>query len=204
MLQNIVERVTQDEPQITKYDTIAGDGDCGETLLKGVKAVNEHFSPTSADLDLIHIFQAIATTVERSMDGTSGAIYAIFLNALASNSLSSNLSSSSPPISVVKLLSRSLSQALEELCRYTTARKGHRTLMDALISFVETFSHTLGYGKAVEMASEGADGTRKMNALLGRASYVGKVAFGINGVPDPGALGVVSVLEGILQSISAI
>jgi hypothetical protein len=27
MLQNIVERVTQDEPQITKYDIIAGDGD---------------------------------------------------------------------------------------------------------------------------------------------------------------------------------
>lgn len=203
MLQNIVERVTEDEPQITKYDTIAGDGDCGETLLKGVKAVNKHFSPTSANLDLIHIFQAIATTVERSMGGTSGAIYAIFFNALA-NSLSSNLSSSSPAISVVKLLSRSLSQALEELCRYTTARKGHRTLMDALVPFVETFSHTTDFGNVVESASEGADGTRSMNALLGRASYVGKEAFGSDGVPDPGALGIVSVLEGILQSISAI
>jgi hypothetical protein len=27
---------TQDEPKITEYDTLAGDGDCGETLLNGV------------------------------------------------------------------------------------------------------------------------------------------------------------------------
>jgi triose/dihydroxyacetone kinase / FAD-AMP lyase (cyclizing) len=26
----------EDEPMITEYDTIAGDGDCGETLLSGV------------------------------------------------------------------------------------------------------------------------------------------------------------------------
>lgn len=37
ILRNIVSNVTEDEPQITHYDTIAGDGDCGETLLKGVR-----------------------------------------------------------------------------------------------------------------------------------------------------------------------
>lgn len=36
LLDAVLESVTRDEPQITKYDTIAGDGDCGETLLKGV------------------------------------------------------------------------------------------------------------------------------------------------------------------------
>jgi dihydroxyacetone kinase len=34
---SILESVIKDEPKITEYDTIAGDGDCGETLLKGVK-----------------------------------------------------------------------------------------------------------------------------------------------------------------------
>ena len=37
ILRHVVDKVVQDEPQITKYDTIAGDGDCGETLLKGVR-----------------------------------------------------------------------------------------------------------------------------------------------------------------------
>lgn len=36
ILDAVLESVTRGEPQITRYDTIAGDGDCGETLLKGV------------------------------------------------------------------------------------------------------------------------------------------------------------------------
>lgn len=36
ILDGVLESVTRNEPQITRYDTIAGDGDCGETLLKGV------------------------------------------------------------------------------------------------------------------------------------------------------------------------
>jgi dihydroxyacetone kinase len=44
LLQNIIssvaERVRQDEPLITKYDTIAGDGDCGTTLLTGANGTS--------------------------------------------------------------------------------------------------------------------------------------------------------------------
>lgn len=36
VIESIAESVGQAEPQITKYDTIAGDGDCGTTLLSGV------------------------------------------------------------------------------------------------------------------------------------------------------------------------
>jgi dihydroxyacetone kinase len=39
----IVANVVRDEPEITKFDTIAGDGDCGETLLKGVNGKNPLF-----------------------------------------------------------------------------------------------------------------------------------------------------------------
>jgi dihydroxyacetone kinase len=44
LLQNIIssvaERVRRDEPLITKYDTIAGDGDCGTTLLTGANGAS--------------------------------------------------------------------------------------------------------------------------------------------------------------------
>lgn len=36
VIESMAESVGQEEPQITKYDTIAGDGDCGTTLLNGV------------------------------------------------------------------------------------------------------------------------------------------------------------------------
>ena len=40
ILRNVLNKVTEDEPLITKYDTIAGDGDCGETLLKGAEGMH--------------------------------------------------------------------------------------------------------------------------------------------------------------------
>lgn len=35
IISSVAQRVQLDEPLITKYDTIAGDGDCGTTLLTG-------------------------------------------------------------------------------------------------------------------------------------------------------------------------
>jgi dihydroxyacetone kinase len=35
-LTSVAESIKKDEPLITKYDTLAGDGDCGETLLNGI------------------------------------------------------------------------------------------------------------------------------------------------------------------------
>lgn len=69
--------------------------------------------------------------------------------------------------------------------------------MDALIPFVEAVQNT-SLQNAYQEARNGADATRAMEAVLGRASYVGKEIFTEqDGIPDPGALGVVSVLRGI-------
>jgi dihydroxyacetone kinase len=42
-----------------------------------------------------------------------------------------------------------------------------------------------------------------MDAKLGRASYVAKEQLGLEeeGIPDPGALGVVSILEGVVAGL---
>lgn len=128
------------------------------------------------------------------MGGTSGAIYAIFLNAVANNLV--NFSAQDKEVS--SLLRSSLQAGLGELCRYTPARIGHRTLMDALIPFVETLSKTGAFDDALQEAKKGAEGTRQMEAALGRASYVGKERFEEEGgIPDPGALGIISILRGI-------
>jgi dihydroxyacetone kinase len=37
VLTEISRGIAEDEPAITYFDTIAGDGDCGETLLAGSK-----------------------------------------------------------------------------------------------------------------------------------------------------------------------
>ncbi|KAH8646877.1 Dak1 domain-containing protein [Xylariales sp. PMI_506] len=191
----------EDEPLITKYDMIAGDGDCGETLLSGVKELKEVFAKTDYEtMTLDKVFHLAATASENGMGGTSGAIYAIFLNAVSS-SISDILSAGDENLNLnaPAILKRALGSALQELCRYTRAREGHRTLMDALIPFVGAFGAEGNDLKAAyECAKKGAEATGQMEAVMGRASYVSKDVLAEQGVvPDPGALGVVSVLRGI-------
>lgn len=77
--------------------------------------------------------------------------------------------------------------------------------MDALIPFIEAYTEKLDFSTAVVATRKGADITRKLDAVLGRASYVGKDNLQIEetgiGVPDPGAVGVCSVLQGIGRAL---
>ncbi|KAL9563665.1 hypothetical protein ACKAV7_012333 [Fusarium commune] len=185
----------RDEPKITEYDTLAGDGDCGETLLNGVTGLVKEFENDDAvSLDIGQVFRRTATTAERSMGGTSGAIYAIFLNAVANRLL--ELTASSSSFTVSEFIQQALQSGLDELCRYTPARIGHRTLMDALIPFVKNYSLDGSLKAALAEARKGAESTRQMVAALGRASYVGQDRFDEEGgIPDPGALGVPSTVK---------
>ena len=79
---------------------------------------------------------------------------------------------------------------------YTRARPGYRTLIDALQPFVEALKAGKGPRAAAQAAHDGAEKTRKMDALVGRASYVAKEELrkldSEGGLPDPGAVGPVS------------
>ncbi|EHK21660.1 uncharacterized protein TRIVIDRAFT_126846, partial [Trichoderma virens Gv29-8] len=171
----IEKSTVEDEPLITKYDTIAGDGDCGETLLNGVNALVRLFNGYHGPkMTLYEIFRLAATAAERGMGGTSGAIYAIFLNAVSTSLAKSSDSSTSK--SVPELLKQALLEGLQDLYKYTLARRGHRTLMDALIPFVETLQES-SLQEAYAKARQGAELTKNMTATLGRASYVSKTVF---------------------------
>lgn len=84
------------------------------------------------------------------------------------------------------------------MSKYTPARPGDRTLIDALLPFLETLKETQGdLHAAVEAARKGAENTRGMKASLGRTVYVGDVGD----VPDPGAVGVLRLVEGLGEGL---
>lgn len=159
--------------------------------------------PGLDQLDLVVVLRQVAGIVEETMGGTSGAIYAIFLNAVSS-ALEAEATLAKDQ-SLQKAVSSALRSGLDELYRYTSARVGGRTMMDALIPFVEVLSMSNDLVSAVKAAENGAAKTRKMEALLGRASYVSKEQFALekDGIPDPGALGIVALVRGIATGLSS-
>ena len=79
-----LQAVVAAEPEITKYDTVVGDGDCGIGLKRGSEAILQLIqSGKDSEKDVALFVDAVCGVVEGTMDGTSGALYAIFLNAVA-------------------------------------------------------------------------------------------------------------------------
>ncbi|KAI4626982.1 uncharacterized protein J4E87_004323 [Alternaria ethzedia] len=190
-------RLIKAEPDVTRYDTIVGDGDCGIGLKRGAEAILKMLETAKETDDLLILMNHIIQVVELAMDGTSGAIYAIFLNALA-HGLRQNAPSSPQPVTPA-IWAKALDSSLKALGKYTPAKPGDRTLMDALYPFVETLSKTESIDKAAAAAQGGAQGTKGMKASLGRTVYVGGEGF--QEVPDPGAHGLAELLLGLSDGL---
>jgi hypothetical protein len=174
--------VIKAEPTITEYDTIVGDGDCGYTLRDGAKQVLSFIQGK----DLARLPETVAELVsdlEVNMGGTSGALYCIYLTALAGALASEST------------IPDALKAALQQLMKYTRARLGDRTMMDALIPFIETLKSSGDAERAIQASREGVEGTKKMEAKLGRSTYLDESAT--RGVPDPGAYGLLILLQGM-------
>ncbi|KAJ7206232.1 dihydroxyacetone kinase [Mycena haematopus] len=181
------------EPEITRMDTIAGDGDCGLTLKAGAQGVEKAIKAgTITGTDLVADVVAIAKVAENEMGGTSGALYSIFFSALAQGiqSAASGASTATP-----ELWGNALSAALTKLYTYTRARPPSRTLVDPLAAFVDAFN--AGFAGAVKAAAAAAEHTKDVDAKAGRSAYVDTAVLSREKVPDPGAWGVKTILEAL-------
>jgi len=122
--------------------------------------------------------------LEVNMGGTSGALYCIFLSSLSQQLWES------------ETFPDALNGALNHLLKYTRARLGDRTCLDCLIPFVETLQKTGDVKKALGEAEKGVENTKKLEAKLGRSSYLDESAT--RGIPDPGAYGLLMLLVGMV------
>ncbi|KAL8842119.1 MAG: hypothetical protein Q9176_002811 [Flavoplaca citrina] len=196
-LRSGLDKLISCEAEVTRYDSIVGDGDCGVGLKRGAEGIIRYLEEDDVTADALSSLSAIANIVESTMDGTSGALYAIFLNALAANIRKQD--SANPTDLTPSMWAHALGESLQALGVYTPALPGDRTLMDALVPFVETLEATGNTKQAAEAAKRGADNTKGMKASLGRSVYVG--GEGHKEVPDPGAYGLSQFLMGLAEAL---
>lgn len=195
-LEPALKRLIEAEAEVTRYDSVVGDGDCGVGLKRGAEGILKALPSMSSD-DAMMTLAKICSTIETTMDGTSGALYAIFLNSLASNLRAYD--TTSPKAVTTDIWGDALSMSLNDLAAYTPAQPGDRTLMDALCPFVKVLIKTNDVKEAAAAAKEGARRTKGMKASLGRSVYVGGKGF--EEVPDPGAYGLSIFLSGLADAL---
>ncbi|KIY64086.1 dihydroxyacetone kinase [Cylindrobasidium torrendii FP15055 ss-10] len=182
------------EPEITRMDTIAGDGDCGLTLKGGADSVKAAVKAGEiTGEDIIADMVVVAKIAAKDMGGTSGALYSIFFSGLA-QALKANASAGSISDDVWK---KSLGDALDKLYTYTRARPPSRTLIDPLAGFIKELGQ--GWPAAVQNATKAAEYTKEVDAKAGRSAYVDSSLLQQEKVPDPGAWGVMTILQALFK-----
>lgn len=142
-----------------------------------------------------------AELIDDTCGGTLGAIYSIFLAALTTEVRRLALEQGPNPTASPAFWGEAAKAALETLKLSTAARVGHRTVMDSLIPFAEALATEKDYERAYKATKAGGEGTAKLTAKLGRATYVNDDG---NLPPDPGAMSFVFLVKGMLEGLQSV
>jgi len=194
MISSATTKLSAEEPLLTKYDTIVGDGDCGITMKRGATEVASRLENGSLPVDHpVTLFAALADAVSASMGGTSGVLIELMFRKMSSNlSFCKSIGA--------KEMNAAIQAGVDAVCLYGGATLGSRTMLDALIPAAAAMVENAGIAAAASKAKEGADNTAKMGtASAGRSNYLSEQS--LSGTPDPGAVAVQIVLQAVASAI---
>ena len=184
------------ESHLTELDRVVGDGDLGISLARGAQALERDLP--NYDLDNpASTLRAISQSLREALGGSSGPLYAV-LFLRAAKELENREKNESPAAQ----WARAFLAGCQGMTDLGGAKKGDRTMMDAIWPAAETFAASVKAGESVDQAwataisaaKEGAQATRQMAPRRGRSSYLGQRVLGH---ADPGAVAVGIWLEAL-------
>ncbi len=198
LIQFVADSMIASEPELTRLDMAVGDGDHGIGMQRGFTAVAALLARAQEPAgDIGVLLTGVGTELMSSMGGASGAIFGTMFRA-GGKSLAGETDLTTP------LLTRFLSSGLDAVCKRGGAKPGDKTMVDALAAAVEAAQSLANeplcdaLPKIARAAGRGADETKGMVAVFGRAKSLGERAIGH---PDPGAVSMALILSFMAQGI---
>jgi dihydroxyacetone kinase-like protein len=180
---------------LTRLDAVLGDGDHGDNLVIGFRAVDSMLAELPDGTPPGELLRAVGHRLVAVVGGASGPLYGTaFLEAGARVGDAATIGSGD-----VDLM---LAAASAGLARRGRCAVGDKTILDALEPAAETLSRELragrdpgsAYGAAVRAAARGMRSTRPLVARRGLAMRLGERAAGHL---DPGAASCLLLLRAI-------
>lgn len=184
-LEKSAEEIGQNKDYITGLDSATGDGDHWLNLNIGFEKLIAETGSWN-ELTYYELFQKIAMTMMSAMGGSSGVLYgSAYLR-------SANLLKDAEYIDDM-LLGKILHSWAEAISERGGAEPGHKTMLDTIYPAAVAYQKAQNEGKKSEQclaimsdaARQGAEATKQMEAVKGRASYQTNKAVGFL---DPGAV----------------
>ncbi|MET1088374.1 MAG: dihydroxyacetone kinase family protein [Arthrobacter sp.] len=197
--QRVIEENVDD---LGALDAIAGDGDHGIGMQRGVSAAAEAGQKAlTAGAGAGTLLSLAGDAWADRAGGTSGALWGVIIKALGES-----LGDSDVPDAAS--ISRGISQAGKRVMDFGKAELGDKTLVDVLIPFGQAFLEGIQSGlsleetwhKAADAADQAATATASLVPKIGRARpHVEKSM----GSPDPGAVSMAMIIRAIERAMAA-
>ena len=187
---------------LTQLDAAIGDADHGINLARGFTAVLGALEAAGAKVGTPGaILTVTGNTLISKVGGASGPLYGTAFRR-AGKALGDAADVDLPA------LSAALDAALAGVQQLGAAREGDKTMVDALAAATRAFSKAIAEGASqddalavlADAAGAGATATISMQALKGRASYLGPRSVGHE---DPGAASTALILAALRDAARA-
>jgi dihydroxyacetone kinase-like protein len=188
--------VAEHRVELIQLDRAIGDGDHGENLDRGFRAVVSKLDESTPDTPGA-VLKLVATTLISKVGGAAGPLYGTaFLRAATALGDTAELG----PAEVTE----ALRAALGGIVARGKAELGDKTMVDALDPAVQAAEKEQGsvaalLSAAADAAAAGAESTVPLVARKGRASYLGERSAGHL---DPGARSTTLLLRSFADSAS--
>jgi phosphoenolpyruvate---glycerone phosphotransferase subunit DhaL len=194
---NVIE---EQRDHLTQLDAAIGDADHGINLSRGFTAVLGALQ-TAAPATPGSVLTLTGSTLISKVGGASGPLYGTAFRS-AGKALGDAADVGMPA------MAGALEAALAGVQRLGAAREGDKTMVDALAPATAAFSKAIAEGAPdagalaalVDAARAGAAATISMQALKGRASYLGPRSVGHE---DPGAASTALILAALRDAALA-
>jgi len=180
------------EERLGRMDAIAGDGDHGRGMVRGVDAA------AAAASNALHLGAGAGDVLAAAGDawadkagGTSGVLWGAGLRAFGET-----VGNSAAPEAAV--LAAAVTAFADRIIQLGKAEIGDKTMVDALLPFASTFGRAVAGGadtgpawqEAARKAAAAAEATADLLPLKGRARPLAEKSLG---TPDPGATSLAMV-----------
>jgi dihydroxyacetone kinase-like protein len=184
--------VARHQRELTRLDTILGDGDHGDNLVIGFRAVDELLADLPLDTTPGEILRAVGHRLVAAVGGASGPLY-------GTACIEAGFRADDAAVLDGPTIAAMLAAAATGLARRGRCQPGDKTILDALAPAAAVYRERIehgataeaAYGAAVRAAHEGMRSTGDLVARRGLAMRLGDRSVGHR---DPGAVSCLLLL----------
>lgn len=176
-ISSIAKEMTDNRDYLVELDQRNGDGDLGISMSEGFNALVEVLNMTE-ETDLGKVFRDLSKTFNESAPSSLGTILSFGLMGIAKE-LKGKTEVSRQEFSVA------LEKGLDNILDKTGSKVGEKTIIDSLSPGIESLLSSgseedkAAFQNAYEASKAGAEKTKEMMAVHGRAAYYGEKSLGL-------------------------